>query len=132
MEVRKPNHWNPNFETFRFRMDSEFECSEFEPRLYSEFECSVFHIPTVDCIQCTVESRFPDGQKYPKMKTAMWCKINIINGFYFCRKPNVDIRSSVNISVIIRQIVRNSVTCVKTSESSFFTLIQPQNPTEHS
>ena len=25
---------NPNFETFRFRMDLEFECSEFEPRLY--------------------------------------------------------------------------------------------------
>ena len=28
---------NPKFETFRFRMDSEFECSEFEPRLYSRY-----------------------------------------------------------------------------------------------
>ena len=29
---------NPKFETFRFRMDSELECSEFEPRLYPEIE----------------------------------------------------------------------------------------------
>ena len=27
----------PNFETFHFRMDSVFKCSEFNPRLYNKF-----------------------------------------------------------------------------------------------
>ena len=33
--VRKQTVRKPNFETFCFQMDLEFECSEFEPRLYS-------------------------------------------------------------------------------------------------
>ena len=42
--IRKPNKMatilfftirKPNFKTFGIRMDSEFKCSEFEPRLYS-------------------------------------------------------------------------------------------------
>ena len=44
--IRKPNKMaaiffftiqKPNFEMFSFRMDSVFECSEFEPPLYFSF-----------------------------------------------------------------------------------------------
>ena len=53
--VRKPNVRKPTFETFGFRMDSDFEWSEFEPPLYLFLSIGIQIIARIMNISPTIQ-----------------------------------------------------------------------------